>query len=57
MCIRDSGQVEVSLDDKIEQVRRQLERREVVVLFDAKAETVNLVTARELRRPRGTPTP
>lgn len=47
------GHVEVSLDDKIAQVRRQLERREVVVLFDAEAETVNLVTARELARRGG----
>lgn len=49
----DYGHVEVSLDDKVAAVRRQIERREVVLLFDPKAERVNLVTARELRAVRG----
>jgi uncharacterized protein YheU (UPF0270 family) len=39
----------VSLDDKVRDVLRQLERREVVVLFDVKTEAVNLVRAREVR--------
>jgi|GEM_PF-481519 len=39
---------EASLDRKIAQVQRQLESSEVVVLFDATAETVNLVRATEL---------
>jgi uncharacterized protein YheU (UPF0270 family) len=41
--------VEVSLDDKVAAVRRQIDRGEVVLLFDPKAERVNLVTRRELR--------
>lgn len=45
----DYGHVEVSLDDKVATVRRQIERAEVVLLFDPKAERVNLVTRRELR--------
>jgi uncharacterized protein YheU (UPF0270 family) len=45
----DYGHVEVSLDDKVAAVRRQIERGEVVLLFDPKAERVNLVTRRELR--------
>jgi len=44
------GESDVSLDRKVESVRRQLERGEVVVLYDARSETVNLVHARELRR-------
>lgn len=39
---------DVPLDRKIAQVQRQLESSEVVVLFDATAETVNLVRATEL---------
>lgn len=44
------GEQDVSLDEKVAAVRRQLERGEVAVLFDARAQSVNLVTARELRR-------
>ena len=43
------GDHDVSLDDKVRDVQRQLERREVVVLFDVKTEAVNLVRAREVR--------
>ena len=42
------GPADVSLEDKVRQVRRQLERGEVVVLFDLASETVNLATAREV---------
>ncbi len=45
----DYGHVEVSLDDKVAAVRRQIERDEVVLLFDPKAERVHLVTRREVR--------
>ncbi len=48
----DYGPGEVSLDDKVTQVQRQLERGEVVVLFDAKSEQVNLARARELKQTR-----
>jgi len=48
----DYGPGEVSLDDKVAQVQRQLERGEVVVLFDAKSEQVNLARARELKPTR-----
>lgn len=46
------GNDELSLEQKIAQVQRQLTSGEVVVLFDATAETVNLVRASELT-PRG----
>lgn len=43
------GAHDVPLETKVDQVRGQLERGEVVVLFDAKTQSVNLVRARELR--------
>lgn len=43
------GDHDVSLDDKVRDVQRQLEKREAVVLFDVKTEAVNLVRAREVR--------
>lgn len=47
----DYGHVEVSLDDKVAAVRRQIDRGEVILIFDPKSERVNLVSRRE-RRPR-----
>ena len=44
----DYGHVETPLETKIAQVRRQLDAGEIVVLFDAKTETINLVPKREL---------
>lgn len=43
------GDREVDLETKVRAVRSQLERGEVVVLFDASSQSVNLVRARELR--------
>ncbi|AKF03456.1 YheU family protein [Sandaracinus amylolyticus] len=43
------GERDVDLETKVAQVKQQLERGEVVVLFDAKAQSVNLVRARDLR--------
>lgn len=37
------GLDEVELETKVAQVRRQLERGEIAVVFDAKSETVGLV--------------
>ncbi|MCK6546062.1 YheU family protein [Myxococcota bacterium] len=39
------GPSDVALDEKVRVVRRQLERREVFVVFDGAAGSVNLVTA------------
>lgn len=44
------GEHDVPLERKIEQVQRQLERSEVLLVFDAASETVNLVRATDLRR-------
>jgi uncharacterized protein YheU (UPF0270 family) len=41
----DYGTVERSLDDKIADVRRQLVRREAVIVFDPDTETTNIVPA------------
>jgi uncharacterized protein YheU (UPF0270 family) len=45
----DYGHVEVSLDDKVAAVRRQIARAEVVLLFDPRTEQVNLVSRRAPR--------
>lgn len=39
------GLEDVDLETKVAQVRRQLERGEIVVVFDPKSETVGLVRA------------
>jgi uncharacterized protein len=43
----DYGHTEVALEAKVEQVRRQLERGEVVIVFDPATESVSLVTWRD----------
>ena len=45
----DYGHEEVSLSDKVAEVRKQLEQGEVVVLFDARTQSVNLARKREVR--------
>jgi uncharacterized protein YheU (UPF0270 family) len=49
----DYGHEDVTLDDKVAAVRRQIERGEVVLVFDAKTERVNLVLRRALAASRG----
>ena len=41
----DYGEREISLDQKVAQVLRQLERGEARIIFDAQLETVDIVTA------------
>ena len=41
----DYGEREISLDQKVAQVLRQLERGEARIIFDAKLETVDIVAA------------
>ncbi len=48
----DYGHVEVPLEAKVAAVRAQIERGEVVLLFDPRTEQVNLVARRELRGAR-----
>ena len=42
----DYGEREVSLDQKVAQVLRQLERGEAQIVFDATLETVDIVVSR-----------
>lgn len=41
------GYEDVPLDRKVDDVRRQLERGDVLVLWNAKTETVSIVTRRD----------
>lgn len=45
----DYGEREIALETKVEQVRRQLERGQVRVLFDPTSKSINLVTEREAK--------
>lgn len=45
----DYGAVEASHEAKVGQIRRQLERGEVTIVYDPNTESVTLVTAREWR--------
>lgn len=43
------GAVDVSLARKVEQVREQMRRGDVCIVFDELSESVNLITRRDLR--------
>lgn len=43
----DYGQREVPLQDKINQVRSQLDRGEVIIVYDAESRSCNLVPSHE----------
>ena len=45
----DYGAVEQTFADKIEQVRRQLERGDTVIVFDATSESCTLMTRQDWR--------
>jgi hypothetical protein len=55
----DYGERETSHETKIEQIRRQLDRREISIVFDPRTATTSLVRKRDLdaflegRAPRG----
>lgn len=44
------GEHDVPLETKVAGVRRQLERGEIVVVYDGEVGSVNLMTAEDLRR-------
>ena len=46
----DYGMSEVALADKIQQVKRQIERGDVVITFDPQTESCNLLTRSQFRR-------
>ena len=43
----DYGEYEIALAQKVEQVRRQLLRGDVVIVFDVATESISLLTRRE----------
>ena len=45
----DYGEREVSLDQKVAQVLRQLERGEAQIIFDAALETIDIVVRKPVR--------
>ncbi|HLS98805.1 MAG: YheU family protein [Porticoccaceae bacterium] len=46
----DYGERELPLADKIAEVRRQIARGEVVIVFDPESESCNLLTRRQFRQ-------
>ena len=46
----DYGLVEFSFDKKLEQIRKQISRGEVKIIYDQSSETVSLLTERDFRR-------
>lgn len=44
----DYGEREVSLDTKVEQVRRQLEKGDAYLVFDQESESVSIVCPRDV---------
>lgn len=46
----DYGLVEVSYEKKAQQVRRQIEKGEIKIVFDQTSETVSLLTVRDYKR-------
>lgn len=43
------GETEIPLERKIEQVRRQLERGQAVIVFDSESQSANIVDSEALR--------
>jgi len=46
----DYGAIEISYDKKCEQVRRQIARGEIKIIFDLETETIGLLTERDYKR-------
>lgn len=44
----DYGEIEVSLAQRVEQVRKQIERGEALILFDSATETTTIIPAADL---------
>jgi uncharacterized protein YheU (UPF0270 family) len=51
----DYGTSEKTLDQKVSDVRRQLERGDAAIVCDVDSGTINIVPMRALRQPRSTP--
>lgn len=48
----DYGAVEISLEKKVEAVRKQIQRQDVKIIFDFETESVTLVTRQEWEKMR-----
>ena len=48
----DYGEREASLDQKVAQVLRQLERGEAQIIFDATLQSVDIVVSKPAKQPR-----
>ena len=46
----DYGSVEFSLETKLKQVRKQIEKGDVRIVFDPSTESVNLMTDRDFKK-------
>jgi len=46
----DYGEAEFSLPDKIAQVRKQIARGDIVIVYDETLETCNLLTKRDFQK-------
>jgi len=46
----DYGASEKTLEDKVSDLRRQLERGDAAIVYDAESETINVVPKRALRQ-------
>ena len=46
----DYGEHEFSLDDKVQQVMRQLEREDAVIVFDPATETCTILSAADAQK-------
>lgn len=46
----DYGLQEVTFEKKVLQVRRQLDKKEIKIIFDQTSETVSLVTVQDFKR-------
>jgi uncharacterized protein YheU (UPF0270 family) len=45
----DYGEIEFSLAEKVEQIKRQLQSNEVLVVYDEETETTNIISKHSLR--------
>lgn len=53
----DYGAVEIGLETKINQVKRQLSRGDIKIVFDPESESIQILTAHEFRkRQKASPT-
>jgi hypothetical protein len=46
----DYGHIELSLATKVDQVKRQLEKEEIFIIFDSTTESVNLMTKQQYQQ-------